>query len=142
MKTLPVIVFMFVLVSCKKSDPELSQRDREISEPLLQNQLIAYEKEGVRIDLTYQSGSVMLSGQYLKTTEAGRSYYFDDMPENSETVIQAEYTGSGTFDMLCEGFTAIGNTKRFEEKGLKIKSGKQDLMRIKKGIVKYTFIML
>lgn len=139
--TILSIVSMFCFFACKKSGSEMSQRDRELAEPLLENQIIM--DGAVRMKLDYQNAQIELSGTYLQITQAGVNYFIENMPDNTETVIYVDFkTGSGTFDLMAEGFTASTFTKRFFIKGNVIGSGKKEFMKVQKGIVKYTFIKL
>lgn len=132
------LAVLCAFTACEKSTSEMSQRDRELSEPLLENEII--EDGAVRIKLDYQNAQIELQGNQLMITQPYVNYYIENMPENSETVISINFiAGQGTFDLMAEGFTASTNTKRFYLKGLLIGVGKKEFMRIRKGLVKYTF---
>lgn len=140
MKYLIAILFAASLFACKKSvnnEPPKTQKEIEMLEPLKDNQIIS--DGAVRIKLDYQNATIMLSGEYLEATQPGVNYFIEDLPDNSETMIYAEYVGSGIFNVMAEGFTASTNTKRFYLNNLAIGSGKKPFMKVHKGIVRYTF---
>lgn len=143
MKTIAcfAVMAMCCLISCNKSDSAISQAEKEISEPLQENEII--EDGAVRIKLDYQNAVIGLSGNLLSVTQENFNYFIENMPDNSETIIYIDFqSGSGTFSLMAEGFTASSNTKRFYLNNLPIGTGKKPFMKIKKGIVKLTFISL
>lgn len=143
MKTITCIavIAMCCLLSCNKSDHQISQIERELSEPLQENEII--DDGAVRIKLDYQNALISLEGSLLSTTQENVNYFIENMPDNSETIIDINFhSGSGNFNLMAEGFTASTNSKRFAINNLPIESGKRPFMKIKKGIVKFTFITL
>jgi hypothetical protein len=143
MKTIAclALAIMCCLSGCTKSEAEMSQLERELSEPLKENEII--EDGAVRIKLNYQNAQIALEGNLLSVTQPYVNYFIENMPDNSETILYIEFlSGSGTFDLMAEGFTASTYTKRFYMLGLPIGVGKKPFMKIQKGIVKYTFTRL
>lgn len=135
------IVTLFSLAACEKPSTELSQRERELSETLKENEIIV--DGAIRLKLDYQNAQIELDGTFLSVTQPYVNYYIESMPENSETVLYIDYkSGTGTFDLMAEGFTASTNTKRFYLLGTPIGTGKTAFMKITKGVVKYTFVIL
>lgn len=139
------------LSSCTKPattpPPQMSQRDREFLEPLKENEII--EDGAVRFVLNYADAVIDLQGSGLDTTQLYVNYYLEEMPDNSEIILFTEFksiTKPATFDLKVEGFTASTNTKRFSLTGIPFTLAdagvKKEFIKVKKGIVKYTFIRL
>lgn len=159
MKTLPThkpdltsfysLIFLVctMLASCSKPVTELSQRERELSEPLRENQII--EDGAVRLVLNYADAVINLQSPALSVTQPNVNYYIENMPDNSETTIYTEFTSvskSGSFDLKVEGFTASTNSKRFYLTGIPMLTTdagqRKEFLRVQKGVVKYTFTRL
>jgi hypothetical protein len=137
-KLLLLISLVMIFAGCAKKK-ELSQEDRERSEPLLSNQLIENEHGGIRFFIS--NGQAQLQSTIpVFTTTAFANYFIeaDKLPRNSS--IELTFAGTGTFDLDIEGFTAppTGMGKRIKMPGLP--GGVK--FRLDKGIVKYTFTKL
>lgn len=133
-----IFLMMILLLSCRKHK-ELSQEERERSEPLLSNQIIENEHGGIRFFIT--NGKAQLQSSVpVYTTVAFTNYYIetDKLPPNSST--ELIFVGTGTFDLFIEGFTAppSGMGKRISMPGLP--GGVK--IKLDKGVVKYTFTKL
>lgn len=129
---------LVLLTSCTKKK-ELSQEEQERSTLLAPNQLIENEHGGIRFFITNGKAQVTSSIPVFSTV-AYENYFIeaDKMPENSSIIL--EFTGSTSFDLLIEGFTAPPYTmgKRIEMRGLL--AGTK--LKLSKGIVLYTVTKL
>lgn len=67
----------------------MSQIEREISEPLKENEII--DDGAVRIKLDYQNAQIALEGNHLSVTQSYVNYFIENMPDNSETVLYIEF---------------------------------------------------
>jgi hypothetical protein len=139
MKSLKLVALIFlvgaILFSCTKKK-EMSQEERERSEPLAANQFIENEHGGIRFFIV-NGQAEMKSSIPVFTTEPLANYYLevDKLPENSTTEIW--FVASGTFNLEVEGFTAPpdGIGKRWKVSGLTASTR----ITVQKGIVRYTF---
>jgi hypothetical protein len=159
-----VALLLCAVVSCKKESklsPREQQQLEEETAVLLPNEIL--EQEGIRFILNYNQESADIGLKLNKGIENTLSplTLYQDQPfvnysvltnqldENSEFTLQADFLQVGTtgsFDITVIGFTNLNTTKKFTITGLTFAPSStgtaKSILRIKKGLKKYSFYSL
>lgn len=142
------------LTSCSKPKEELSQEQRERSQPLKENQFIENEKGGLNFfvlsDKAQISVQVLEGNTPIQLYEPQKFYEYEILAENLKD--NTDYTvalkihsvdANGTFDFVVEGFTSIRENKEFRIKNIPINVSDvgttKMFLKMSRGVVLYTF---
>ena len=141
------------LASCSKGK-ELSQEERERTEPLKENQIIENEHGGLNFFLYTNGADISISLYHGNTEipvlEPKRFFEYEILAEalqdNTEYIIELQFhsvTTAGTFDLMVEGFTAMPGQKNFWMRGIPVSVSdagtRKKFLKMSRGIVRYTF---
>jgi hypothetical protein len=138
-----VVALLSVLLSCQKETdnltPEQKQQQQEEKETLLPNEFI--EKEGLRFTTNRPVTLQLTPGGLTKDSEGNFSIVESRLAANSEFILSVETTEPLTLDLSVIGFTSMSGSKTFTLQR-SLNTGATNILRIKRGIVKYSFFVV